>query len=190
VGDIVEVAPNYSAHNHWRYTGRIIKAEEREMHTEYEASIKMSHDRVKFFIGKQYFGPKLGEVLSQAFGYPESNKGSWTNRMRDYSEGFYLVCRPSQFARFMILRDAAGLVNGFKDLHAELFVPQPPKDIYTRIADATEVDRDSVKRVMLAFAYNADELEDRFRPKRVQPECPITGRSLRVFDVSSNPHTR
>jgi len=34
------------------------------------------------------------------------------------------ICRPSQFARFLIARNDAGLPNGFKELSPELFVPQ------------------------------------------------------------------
>ena len=38
-------------------------------------------------------------------------------------EGARIVCRPSQFARFLIKRNEAGGRNGFKMLNAELVTP-------------------------------------------------------------------
>lgn len=37
-----------------------------------------------------------------------------------------VVCRPSQFARFLIKRDEYGFANSFKTLNAELFTPVEP----------------------------------------------------------------
>jgi len=34
-----------------------------------------------------------------------------------------IICRPSQFARFLIERNNRGMANGFKELRPELFVP-------------------------------------------------------------------
>lgn len=44
------------------------------------------------------------------------------------------ICRPSQFARFLILRDHYGGKNGFKELSPELFIPRKVVDPF----DATK----------------------------------------------------
>ena len=36
-----------------------------------------------------------------------------------------LICRPSQFARFLIFRDQAGLQNNFQELNASLITREP-----------------------------------------------------------------
>lgn len=71
--------------------------------------------------------------------------------------GFTIVCRPDQFAKFIVLRyEADECVNGVKDLNPK-FVDRD-HDLYEDIADATGVSRDDVKKVahMLRFNHAAN----------------------------------
>lgn len=77
----------------------------------------MSHDRVKFFLGSQYTPNEIARCLDSAF---DIKRQEFEKMRQANHEGFWIICRPSQFARFLIHRDEAGLRNGFKDLRAEL----------------------------------------------------------------------
>lgn len=85
--------------------------------------MSMSHDRVKFYFNRQYFcsanSPRQEalNLLRAAFDMQEKES---RELMCQNGEGFYIVCRPSQFARFLIWRNEAGMTNGFKDLMPEL----------------------------------------------------------------------
>lgn len=88
----------------------------------------MSRDRVSFEIGEGYFCSrsrqnKMSEVLERAFGISESEIDCQIRT----NGCVQIVCRPSQFARFLIWRNDAGINNGFKDLQAKLFTPKKPK---------------------------------------------------------------
>ena len=82
----------------------------------------MSRDRVRFELPEcvlKHVGSTSGDAvrkaLHEAFGidiYPSMRICSRT-----------IVCRPSQFARFLILRNEYGGTNSFKELNAELFIP-------------------------------------------------------------------
>ncbi len=87
----------------------------------------MSRDRIKFFLPSIYFQAqnrqtpnglsrdRMAGVLTKAFGLTHMDS---CNLMLEKSEGFDIVCRPSQFARFIVLRMDAGCgVNGIKNLH-------------------------------------------------------------------------
>lgn len=81
----------------------------------------MSKDRVRFYVGPKYssYGDKIKKVLQQAFdiSYQESCCLMQGN-------GFWITCRPSQFARFLIYRNEASITNGFMDLRAKLITTQ------------------------------------------------------------------
>jgi hypothetical protein len=74
------------------------------------------------------------------------------------------------------------MTNGFKDLRADLFVPETELDAYERLARVANVSRDDAKCVALALGYNAACLKARLDDGR------RTGDGCRVFDVSKNPH--
>ena len=87
----------------------------------------MSEDRVRFFLHFRYYQQMgMNNVLCRAFGM---DLDTVQELRRANDGGFWIVCRPSQFARFMIYRDAAGINNGFKDLNAVLTEPCKPATI-------------------------------------------------------------
>jgi hypothetical protein len=128
----------------------------------------MSKDRVRFFLARRYFQDRgespngmeaeiCRDILFRAFGITciESAK-----LMRRWSGGFYIACRPSQFARFIIFRHKDGnCINGIRDLEPEIIEEKP--DVYTHIASLTGVSRNDVKNVIHVFGYSADEFRDR-----------------------------
>ena len=86
--------------------------------------MSMSRDRVRFtltpnVLGKCWQG--YSEVCRRAFG--QGLQG-------DCTEGIDIICRPSQFARFLIYRSEAihcrkiKGCNTFNELKAELFTPE------------------------------------------------------------------
>lgn len=86
----------------------------------------MSKDRVKFKIPwNRLSSNTYRQVIRQAF----SLKDHEIPRCGDFT----ITCRPSQFARFLILRNNAGERNGFKELEPVLLAgdyrEQPPKKI-------------------------------------------------------------
>jgi hypothetical protein len=92
---------------------------------------QMSYDRVKFRIpgrssgdSSKHYLPALA-ALRAAFGMDERTYRSKSGSgYRDVE----IICRPSQFARFMIKRNDAGGSNGFRELKPELFQPEPACD--------------------------------------------------------------
>ncbi len=97
---------------------------------------QMSHDRVRFYLGyRQCNNSKIADILYRAFGIDATEfAGIFRRGYSDPDGGQVIVCRPSQFARFLIYRNEAGMTNGFKNLGLpnrnvqfngpELFVPQ------------------------------------------------------------------
>lgn len=89
---------------------------------------KMSRDRVKFrFEGYDKNREPNIRAAVKAFGMTTSEaRNAWDNMKT-------IVCRPSQFARFLIYRDAIAdelghpSVNAFRQLNAVLFTPQEVK---------------------------------------------------------------
>lgn len=76
--------------------------------------MSMSKDRVKFEIGGNHsMSGSWRSAYYQAFGC----------EMPNFEDTLTVICRPSQFARFLIYRDQAGGRNGFKELNAVLFHP-------------------------------------------------------------------
>lgn len=84
----------------------------------------MSKDRVHFYLpGQTSEGPASraqDNAAARAFGLSVAEaKGARQMRLE-------IVCRPSQFARFLIYRNLYGGVNDFKGLEARLTNPPPP----------------------------------------------------------------
>lgn len=136
-----------------------------------------SKDRVRFFLPEKYFLNRPTQsgmtrsacidVLIRAFG-----SNNWSAFMTAQPRGFWITCRPSQFARFIVYRHQFGsCVNGIRDLMPEL---TRPMTVYERIGTAANVSADTAKRVLCAAGYSIG-----------QPELPLGAAALDV-DVSDN----
>ena len=156
----------------------------------------MSLDRVKFYLASRYFQAHhtdngmhrevCKKILTKAFGYPTGKRcaSSWTQVMDRGPGGFYIVCRPSQFARFIVYRNEDGnCINGIRDLEPGLFLPKPKKDVYTRLAEMVEnrVDRHTVKRITDILGHTENSLERALRAGECHEDEDV------VIEVSKNP---
>lgn len=119
-------------------------------------------DRVRFWLGEQYLRKNnIYPVLMKAFGLGEEEARGLYNDSCAGDDGFWITCRPDQFARFMIYRNKAGVRNGFMDLQATLFTPADI-DRYTQLAQIVGITRDQAKRTAIALQYTSpDDLGDR-----------------------------
>lgn len=125
---------------------RLLK--ERSPTVKEEKVVPVKEEKIRFFLGCRYYDhPRLPYVLNKAFG---TNAKS----IHGTEGGLWIVCRPDQFAKFMIYRNEAGITNGFMDLQAK--VVSEPIDQYTSIAELLHVDRDIVKKVALALMYSGE----------------------------------
>ena len=90
---------------------------------------KMSTDRVVFQIPiKRLLDQRYVGCVMKAFGMTPADVPTQTAQVyRDcYTDVTWKVtCRPSQFARFLILRGAAGCQNMFSELKAQLIEAEP-----------------------------------------------------------------
>lgn len=80
------------------------------------------------------------KILLASFGTGSRANGtsSWATLMNRYPDGFQIVCRPDQFARFIVLRYEAGeCINGIKDLSPKLVVDRR-LSLYDKIAKQFE----------------------------------------------------
>lgn len=131
----------------------------------------VSKDRVRFFLPPRYFS------LSQAPGRHFSPGSSGMSRetcvdilkrvfhmdsaeshmmMHHNPTGFTIICRPSQFARFIVLRHTAGeCINGIRDLVPELVDPSAV-DPYRCVADKSGVSLDDVRCVLNAVGFTGE----------------------------------
>ncbi|ADD21643.1 hypothetical protein [Caulobacter phage Cd1] len=88
----------------------------------------MSKDRVHFFLPGQHANDGDSRTVAvdraavEAFGLPLSHAKAIRKRRVE------IVCRPSQFARFLIFRNVYGGVNDFKGLEAKLVTPPAPPE--------------------------------------------------------------
>ena len=92
---------------------------------------RMSNDRVKFRISKcrLYGNAGVRDALQETMGLSNSEISDACRRATAEScdeggEYIEIVCRPSQFARFLIIRNIKGCQNGFKELNPVLFMPE------------------------------------------------------------------
>lgn len=88
----------------------------------------MSDDRVMFFLRAAHLDCyKYATVLKNTFGLTQDNISKLMVIARSRAgqgvdeHGVRVVCRPSQFTRFLIRRNEAGKQNQFKELSPELF---------------------------------------------------------------------
>lgn len=125
-----------------------------------------SKDRVRFFLAQRYFtgGPNgmkratCIDVLNRAFCPSNGTGSSWGALMTAMPQGFSIVCRPSQFARFIIFRHEAGeCINGVRDLKPTLF---KPRDLYQRISDEFGISKSGVHRIAGMLKHEVDGHEN------------------------------
>jgi len=89
---------------------------------------KMSGDRVRIVIPERYLhSSSFRKVMREAFAMNDSDFDGFKSVDDHYGHpnGMEVICRPSQFGRFIVLRNEAGGTNSVKDLQPELFQPVP-----------------------------------------------------------------
>ncbi len=137
---------------------------------------QMSQDRVRFWLPSNYYNTGhsviMCSVLRDAFGL---SYGQSERVMKDNELGFWIVCRPSQFARFMIYRNNAGIKNGFMDLKSELFTPlSDTQDVYRVLGDEINVRSGDVYKVTIALGLTSGHVRDRMRGASVTQEIDVS----------------
>jgi hypothetical protein len=136
----------------------------------------MSKDRVRFFIGQRYFdggrNRALCTVLRQAF---DMSTGE-SEKLINSGEGFWITCRPSQFGRFMIYRNAAGITNGFMDLKAEIVEQASDEDYYAMLAEKTGIDRYKIKTLVKTLGYGHEWVAQRLSALAITREIDVAKR--------------
>ena len=88
------------------------------------APSKMSRDRIEFRIPWRRLADYKGhaDVLLKSFGIDPT----MVNNCIRHGQDLEIKCRPSQFARYIVLRCNAGIPNGIKELEASLVMEQEP----------------------------------------------------------------
>lgn len=89
----------------------------------------MSRDRVHFEISSALLhasSPAIRSAFRKAFGVPWPFKAvpAWS------TQGMTVICRPSQFARFLVYRNLEGGTNSFKDLNPRLLPAEETKKVF------------------------------------------------------------
>lgn len=94
---------------------------------------RMSQDRVHFTVTNSLLAKKtIRQCLSEVFNIPETHTGSLVSKCKDLP----IICRPSQFARFIILRHVKyGEKNDMASLNMKLVVPEPDVDKPMDVSD-------------------------------------------------------
>lgn len=98
-----------------------------------EKEMAMSRDRVEFTLYPDTDTPTL-RAFKAAFGMdiPAARPLDWG------TGSVTIICRPSQFARFLIYRNDYGGVNGFKCLNPKLVPARPVLPVYDVSAHSAE----------------------------------------------------
>jgi hypothetical protein len=88
----------------------------------------MSRDRVKFKLDFNHVDGATRRAFNRAFGMraPPAT-GPYRSGRPALPNVQEIICRPSQFARFLIYRRMNGGQNMFRILEAELFTPEPAR---------------------------------------------------------------
>ena len=164
-GDIVTVERTSGGYRGWKLL-KVNKVQDTEVPPiKTCVTIKVTTDdpdRVRFFLPKRYFQTRVTpkgmskgtclHVLCKAFDMLMSES---QDLMQRYPDGFHIVCRQDQFARFIVYRNDAGeCINGIKDLEPELITGTKITNPYDQISRCTGVERDDVKRVLQAANYS------------------------------------
>lgn len=142
----------------------------------------MSRDRVKFYLPESNFQHKrstngfqrnaMAGVLEKSFGAM-----GWSGIMNNSPNGFWVICRPSQFARFIINRANLGTgVNGIRCLEAKLFIPEELNP-YQEFANEFELTLNTAHSIIEYLGIDSYALREIVKPM-VKREV--------VIDVSLN----
>lgn len=94
--------------------------------------LAMSKDRITFFLAERRYednGLVYRKMIHDVFDLSEDGyRGACHYFAKTgYHNGVMITCRPSQFGRFMVMRNTLGFTNDVKGLEATLFQPQPEK---------------------------------------------------------------
>ena len=129
----------------------------------------MTQELFKFFLPHRYFQCRSNgsgmsrdncqKVLNKAFNMTYNKSGCM---MDNNPNGFSIICRPEQFARFIIHRRYSDCqVNGVRDLNLE----QIEKfDIYEHWSECIGEHRALIKKITSCMGFSKEELEKRCLP--------------------------
>lgn len=164
IGDVVFAEPGHFKRKKEEPTLVIKRVISRKLKPlKQENTMAMSKDRVRFYIGSNYTltsirRETMADVLKKAFDMDVRDALEYLSN----SYGVWITCRPSQFARFMIYRNDAGIQNGFKDLKAKLVGVQEI-DPSQEISSIAGVSVRAVQDVISALNLDSDWLKRRVR---------------------------
>ncbi len=98
---------------------------------------KMSHDRVHITIRGCYLDrPPIRQCIYNAFGIPDSEIARESRHALSPYRDLHIICRPSQFARFIISRHVEfDQPNNMADLNMRLVQPEAPREYVHDVAE-------------------------------------------------------
>ena len=157
----------------------------------------MSKDRVRFLLPLQRLDSRKAgrsaylNVLHDALGVNEQELLVHVTTIRGV-RGIVIVCRPSQFARLLIVRLHAGIEHWFSDMRAELLpaedVEPSTTAIMNLVADELDIDLCTVREFIQLLGVNEEHLARRYhanRPGKV-PQIPFLDVSKRLNTVNGH----
>ena len=88
-----------------------------------------SKERVRFILTSNMLHKQgMNVVLSRAFNITVLTAETYLSYDPVHADKILtIICRPSQFARFLIYRSEADISNSFKAIKPELFIPEEEK---------------------------------------------------------------
>ena len=89
-----------------------------------QVKVSKADKTVRFWISSRYSNAlaaqlAMGRVLVKVLSMKEDE----ANALLLTGQGFWIICRESQFARFLIKRNEEGLPNLFQDLRVDYYMP-------------------------------------------------------------------
>lgn len=158
----------------------------------------MSKDRIVFFLPRRYYlhdvvgarksfnGLRVNDciiLLQFCFG---AEVGELHQVMRNNPDGFYIRCRPSQFARFIVkrmelLETTTGGSNGIRDLNPRI---EKGKATLGEIAGLLGLSPTGAQQVLTRLGMTATEVRERVENKRLKQSGSV---SIDLLDFSRNP---
>ena len=103
----------------------------------FRARVYREDRAVRFWISSRYANdPTMADVMCRVLVSAMGMKENEVNALMTVDiRGFWVICRESQFARFLIMRNEEGLPNLFQDLRADYYTPgdsRPEIDVSNR----------------------------------------------------------
>jgi len=86
----------------------------------------MSKDRVRFTLGRNGHGVEAGALNAARRAFKLSPEAYERAKYGEVT----IICRPSQFAQFLIWRNENGAKNGFQELNAKLLPMQSESKVF------------------------------------------------------------